>query len=294
MSANESLAPAPSETLPATVSPEQERAGRALASQEWHDITAAYVTRAQEDDADLSVLLVDINALKPANDEIGHHAGDQLIGMVDRLAAVIPRNVRLEHDPDRPDRPVDIMTVHASIPPELERYFPGITVPHPQSARIGGDEFGILLPGTDREGANTVVKRLREAVTHELGLPENQPLAELGAGIAVGSATLEPGMTSSDFLRHADTMMYADKLRQLRKLSPEEEAAFTQAVDLLEQAGVRPRDVPKYLQMLGASAVSRAIRGHKQQREAGQLSLLPEVEASDETPTSQELPPQHN
>jgi hypothetical protein len=207
--------------------------------------------------------------------------------MVDRLAAVIPQNLRLEQHPDHPDRPLDIMTIHTSIPPELEQYIPGITTPHPQSARIGGDEFGILLPGTDREGANAVVKRLREAVSQELGLPENQPLAELGAGVAIGIATLEPGMTSSDLLRQADMVMYADKLRQLRTLSPEEESAFMQAIDLLEEAGVRPRDVPKYLQMLGASAVSRAVRHHNEQLEAGQLTLLPEE--GDETLQPQEV-----
>jgi GGDEF domain-containing protein len=148
---------------------------------------------------------------------------------------------------------------HPSTPRELE--VQGIELPKPRSARIGGDEFGVILPDTDRDGANVVANRLREAVADELKLPQNRLLAEVGVGVSIGVATLEPGMTASDLLRFADKAMYTDKLRQLRSLSQEEEAEFVAAIEHLEKAGVRPRDVPKYIQMLGASAVTNAFEG---------------------------------
>jgi GGDEF domain-containing protein len=244
----------PTETTPVTAPGEEMAAANVLPPREWHDIIEAYVAAAHEDKSDLSALLIDIDALKAANDELGHDVGNQLIDTVNRLTSLIPQSVRNEH---KSGRSPDLVMSHSSAPPKLD--MPGVELPQPQAARIGGDEFGIILPDTDREGAHAVADRLRETLAEELKLPENHRLAEIGVGISIGVVALEPGMTTSDFLRLADHAMYADKLRQLRPLSKEEQVEFEAAIEHLEKAGVRPRDVPKYVQMLGASAVTHAF-----------------------------------
>ncbi|HEX5744199.1 MAG TPA: GGDEF domain-containing protein, partial [Candidatus Saccharimonadales bacterium] len=228
----------------------------------WHDLVDSYVDRARMDHTDLSVLLVDIDATKAINDELGHQAGNRLIEAVDRITGVVPGNLRRKNHPRYPDRPLDVVTAHSSEPPQLDRVVRGLELPPPQTARIGGDEFGILLPMTGREGANVVANRVRASVDEELEKPENHELAEIGSGVSIGVASLEPGMNASDFLRLADQAMYSDKLRQLRVLSPDERSEFMTAVEHLKNAGVRPRDVPKYVKLFGALSLNEAFEGY--------------------------------
>ncbi len=230
----------------------------------WHDLVDAYVDRARMDHKDLSALLVDIDATKAVNDELGHQAGTQLIDTVDRITSIVPGMVRSNSSPGRADRPADLVMSHSSQPPQLESVVPGAELPSPQRARIGGDEFGIILPFTNRDGANTVASRIRKGVDEELAKPGNQELAEMGAGVSIGVVTWEPGMNASDFLRIADQSMYADKLKQLRVLSPEEQSEFMTAVEHLQKSGVRPRDVPKYIQLFGALSLNEAFENHAQ------------------------------
>jgi GGDEF domain-containing protein len=223
----------------------------------WHELTDEYVSRARQEHSDLSGLLIDIDATKAANDELGHEEGTRLIDMVDGLTALIPRQVR--HDARKGGgRPVDVITSHSSEPPELE--VPGLTLPEPQTARIGGDEFGILLPRTDAAGAVAVRDRLYGAINEQLDTPEYEPLRDLGVGVSIGIATLDPSMkTASDFLRAIDRSMYAVKIDQVPELSAEGLVEFAKAMEHLRRAEVRPRDVPKYLRKYGATALSKAF-----------------------------------
>jgi diguanylate cyclase (GGDEF)-like protein len=45
------------------------------------------------------------------------------------------------------------------------------------AARIGGEEFGLLLPNTDGGAALMLAERLREAAERELATVENRPIA---------------------------------------------------------------------------------------------------------------------
>lgn len=74
-----------------------------------------------------SLLYIDLNGFKPVNDLVGHAAGDKVLREV---AKVLEREVR-----------------------------PGDT-----AARIGGDEFVVLLPGASLMGTFIVIERLRKAV----------------------------------------------------------------------------------------------------------------------------------
>ncbi len=115
----------------------------------------------------ISVVMADINGMKTVNDSQGHAAGDKLIQAV---AQLIHNAFRVE----------DIV------------------------ARIGGDEFAILLPGADKEVAEEVVGRILTCDKVKNGQ----------LGIAFGIATAENRAQLMDALKVGDQKMYRMKLEQ--------------------------------------------------------------------------------
>ncbi len=84
--------------------------------------------RAWRDRSALSLLLIDIDHFKKFNDRYGHTAGDECL---QKVARVLQDGLR---------RPGDVV------------------------ARLGGEEFLVVLPNTDASFANGVAERLRQAV----------------------------------------------------------------------------------------------------------------------------------
>jgi diguanylate cyclase (GGDEF)-like protein len=80
-----------------------------------------------------------------------------------------------------------------------------ISVPN-HAARIGGDEFAVLMPGADRQAALTLLETI-----HELLKINNQFYSNAPLGISVGLATSEPGETMEAMVRRADLAMYEQK-----------------------------------------------------------------------------------
>jgi diguanylate cyclase (GGDEF)-like protein len=123
----------------------------------------------------LSLLFVDLDGFKGINDRYGHICGSRaLVEAAERIQAGA--------------RETDIV------------------------ARFGGDEFSLVLPDTDREGAMLVARRVRERVA---GHPF---LAKEGIGYrltaSVGAATLSGATgTPESLLAAADTAMYRVKGR---------------------------------------------------------------------------------
>jgi diguanylate cyclase (GGDEF)-like protein len=118
----------------------------------------------------ISILMVDVDHLKVVNDTEGHAVGDRLIK---RTAHVL----RLSF------RPEDVI------------------------ARIGGDEFVVITPNTDRFTAAKLVQRLRGMLEMENNSKSDLKALELSMGIA----TAEVGDLLSDVLKTADYQMYQDK-----------------------------------------------------------------------------------
>lgn len=141
----------------------------------WDEAVRAVDTPDQIAVRGYAVLSADLDGLKAVNDRYGHAIGDALI----RGAANLLQTVTREGD----------------------------TV-----ARVGGDEFLLLLPGADSTGAERIAARIRRNVRRwrvsEFGLAP-----ELSVGWAVSS---EDG--AADVVSRADQRMYAHKRRRARGL----------------------------------------------------------------------------
>jgi diguanylate cyclase (GGDEF)-like protein len=120
----------------------------------------------------MSVLLIDLDRFKEVNDVLGHPVGDELLTQVaDRLT----RELRRTTD----------------------------TV-----ARIGGDEFAVLLPAQGREGAAMLARQLLAALDTPVTI-EGQTVDVSGS---IGIATFpEDGNNPTELMAHADSAMYVAK-----------------------------------------------------------------------------------
>lgn len=122
----------------------------------------------------LAVVMIDLDDFKPLNDQHGHLAGDWVLK---RFAALL----------DRTRRECDL------------------------AARYGGDEFALILPETDPDGAARLIRRLRRQIDRESWRFEGQ---ELPVGASMGTARLQTGQTAGQLLREADRALYADKRKR--------------------------------------------------------------------------------
>jgi diguanylate cyclase (GGDEF)-like protein len=135
----------------------------------WEDQLARAIAHAERTHETLSVAVCDVDGLKELNDRRGHAAGDGLL----RDVAVCWRGEA---------RAADLV------------------------ARIGGDEFAVLLPGADEVAAHDVVERLVHA------LPP-------GITVSFGIAEWDLRESAGELMARADLRMYDVKRRRARASS---------------------------------------------------------------------------
>jgi diguanylate cyclase (GGDEF)-like protein/PAS domain S-box-containing protein len=124
------------------------------------------------DGGSAAVLVIDLDDFKLVNDTLGHHVGDALlVAVAGRLGGCA--------------RPADTVS------------------------RLGGDEFGVLLPGVSLPSANAVADRIRAAFTDPVTVDGH----ELTIRASVGLAMAGPGESADALLRSADAAMYTAKRR---------------------------------------------------------------------------------
>jgi len=147
-----------------------------------------------------AVLFLDLDRFKVVNDSLGHLAGDRLLaGIAQRLQSCVGLS-------------------------ELEDS--QVTI-----ARIGGDEFAILLerissPAPAQAFAETINREMKSA----FDLDGHQVFASSSIGLAMGS----DATTAEDILRDADTAMYQAKAHGRERYEVFNPAMRTQAIERLE------------------------------------------------------------
>lgn len=135
------------------------------------------ISRARRHSRPLSLLMCDIDHFKHVNDTYGHLAGDYVLKeLVNTVRSIL--------------RPDDVM------------------------GRYGGEEFVLILPETDLEGALEVAERMRKAIeSHEFTFEgeriEGQDYD--GITISVGVTQLAAKWLEQSFIKAADEKLYEAK-----------------------------------------------------------------------------------
>ena len=128
----------------------------------------------RRNESQTAVLFIDLDGFKAVNDSMGHEAGDEVLkGVAERLKSSV--------------REMDT------------------------SARIGGDEFILVLPEI---GHKDDAAKIAQKVIGEMSepFPVNGGVAQIGASIGIAISPAD-GAAADDLLRHADESMYAIKKR---------------------------------------------------------------------------------
>jgi diguanylate cyclase (GGDEF)-like protein len=118
----------------------------------FHERLRSEVSRAVEIDEPVAVLMLDIDDFKRVNDVHGHAAGDEVLA---RIARLLRRTVR----------GADVV------------------------CRIGGEEFAVILPGSDTQSARVIGARLGDAI----GSERLEACGSLSASMGIAHAPLHAG-----------------------------------------------------------------------------------------------------
>jgi diguanylate cyclase (GGDEF)-like protein/PAS domain S-box-containing protein len=127
------------------------------------------------DSLPVAVLFIDVDALKDVNDTLGHAAGDKVLQ-------------------------------------EVGRRLDGCMRGADTAARMGGDEFAVMIHGSESEmHAIEIAQRVTDALAVGLTLEGKQVSIAASAGIAFSDREGSPGLDAEELLSDADAAMYMAK-----------------------------------------------------------------------------------
>jgi diguanylate cyclase (GGDEF)-like protein len=139
----------------------------------FHETLKAEITRARRFGGSVGLVLLDLDDFKQINDRYGHQAGDRvLVG----IGATLRQRVR---DTDL-------------------------------AARIGGDEFAVLLPHTDLSGCVELAEGIRATIERAIGW---EITGETSVTASVGVAVYPAAASDEELMAAADGALYAAKAR---------------------------------------------------------------------------------
>jgi diguanylate cyclase (GGDEF)-like protein len=132
--------------------------------------------RGQRSKQPLSLIMLDVDHFKDYNDHYGHLTGD---GCLQHVATAITESVKRAQD---------------------------------MVCRFGGEEFVVLLPETDQQGAEVLAEKIRKTV-EDLAIAHTKSSAAECVTISLGIASLNPADNSSprDLIQIADDALYKAK-----------------------------------------------------------------------------------
>jgi len=127
------------------------------------------INRARRCNLPFCVVYIDLDNFKAINDCYGHNVGDNLLRVV---ARTIQDNTRAMDT----------------------------------AARVGGDEFAVLLPETEPEMAQVITRRIQRVNSEVMQQLETRVTLSMGV-----AAFTQPPLTVDDLLKTSDALMYSAK-----------------------------------------------------------------------------------
>ncbi len=137
----------------------------------FYEVLETELRRSQRYGGQISIIMADIDNLKPINDTFGHRAGDMAIKQISRRITACIRQIDA-------------------------------------AARYGGDEFAIILPNTSLADAVVVAERM---VTLVSGAPMVWEQHEIALSISIGVGQYGSEVRPDDVTKATDQALYAAK-----------------------------------------------------------------------------------
>jgi diguanylate cyclase (GGDEF)-like protein len=138
----------------------------------FHEVLSREAARSERYSTALSLLMIDVDSFKAINDTFGHLVGDKVLTAIGQILQKTVRNTDLVF-------------------------------------RCGGDEFGVVLPGTSAEGAIRVAEKILQKVE------SGHILESLGYGglttVSIGVSEYQKGSHFESLVAEADQALYASK-----------------------------------------------------------------------------------
>ncbi|MFK5892397.1 MAG: GGDEF domain-containing protein [Pseudomonadota bacterium] len=140
----------------------------------FQEFSYELINIAKRERIEISVIMLDIDKFKSINDAYGHAVGDEVIKC---LASLLLGNTRDS----------DVV------------------------ARFGGEEFAILLPHTDKEGAYQIASKLRDVVENQIVRIDDDINIQFTISLGVDSVDIEKDNKVDKALNNADKALYIAK-----------------------------------------------------------------------------------